>query len=174
MRNKGPHNQIQKPRTNLGGTSGNNPPAEGLVKLALEFAKSVPKTGSKVQESKTYNKVISNPIHENRWWEAIDKELWNLDLHQTWSYSILLSKQKAISCMWIFKVKYHPDGSIERYKACLVAQGFFRVHGFDYTKIFIPIITREPLRIFLAIAALWGMIILEMDVIYADLERALS
>lgn len=30
---------------------------------------------NKMQEPKTYNKTINNPIHKNRWQKAIDKEL---------------------------------------------------------------------------------------------------
>ena len=86
----GPRNQLaQKPRTDQGRTSGENPPAERLVKLAQEFAKSVSKTSSKVQEPKTYDEAINDPIHGYRWREAIDEELWNLDTYQTWCYTLL-------------------------------------------------------------------------------------
>lgn len=34
------------------------------------------------------------------------------------------SNHHVIDCDWIFKVKYKPDGSIERYKARLIAKGF--------------------------------------------------
>jgi hypothetical protein len=33
---------------------------------------------------------------------------------------------------WVFRVKRWADGSIERYKACLVAKGFHQQHGVDY------------------------------------------
>ena len=84
MRTEGPHDQlVQRPRIDLGGTSGENLPAEGLVRPAREFAKSVTETSSKVQEPKTYDEAINDPVHGNRWREAIDEELWNLDSHQT-------------------------------------------------------------------------------------------
>lgn len=70
------------------------------------------------------------------------------------------TQPKAIGCKWVFKVKYNPNGSIERYKARLVAQGFSQVHEIDYTKTFAPTIRRESLRIFLAIAAILGMILI--------------
>lgn len=40
-----------------------------------EFAKSVIETSSKVREPKTYDEVVNNPIHGNRWREAINEEL---------------------------------------------------------------------------------------------------
>jgi hypothetical protein len=30
----------------------------------------------------------------------------------------------AVGCRWIFKIKFNADGTIERHKAWLVAQGF--------------------------------------------------
>lgn len=70
----------------------------------------------------------------------------------------------------MFKVNYHPDGLIERYKAYLVAQGFSEIHGIDYIETFASIIRRESLRIFLAVATLLEMISLQMNIIGAYLE----
>lgn len=104
MRIKGPHNQlVQKPRTDVGGTSGENP-SEGLVRPARECAKSVTETSSKVREPKIYDEAIHDSVHGNRWREAIDEELWNLDSHQTWSYTSLPSGRKAMGCKWVFRV----------------------------------------------------------------------
>ena len=63
-----------KPKTDRGKTSGKNP-ADGLVRPAQELAKSVTESCSKVREPKTYNEAINNPIHDNRWRKAVDKEL---------------------------------------------------------------------------------------------------
>ena len=71
-------------------------------------------------------------------------------------------------------MKYNSDGSIERYKARLVAQEFFQVYGIDYMEIFAPTIRRKSLRIFLAIAIMLGMILMQMNVIGAYLESALG
>ena len=164
-----PHNP--KPRIDLGGISGKNP-ADGLVRFAQELAKSVTETNSKMREPKTYDEAINNPVHRNRWREAIDEEFWNLNSYQTWNYTFLPARQKAISCKWVFKFKYHPDGSIERYKTKLVAQGFSQVHGIDYTEIFAPIVRHESLRIILAIAVILEMILIQMDIVGAYLESA--
>ena len=63
-----------KPRIDLGRTSSKNS-TDGLVRPAQEFAMSVTKTNSKIREPKTYNEAINDPIHGNRWREAVDKEL---------------------------------------------------------------------------------------------------
>ena len=82
--------------------------------------------------------------------------------------------RKKIGCKWVFKLKYNSDGSIETYKARFVAQGFSQVHGIDYMETFAPTIRRESLRIFLAIATMLEMILMQMDVIGAYLESALG
>lgn len=74
----------------------------------------------------------------------------------------------------MFKMKYHPDGLIKRYKGRLVAKVFLQVYEIDYTKTFAPSIWREFLKIFLVIATILGMIILQIDVIGAYLETPLG
>lgn len=85
-----------------------------------KFTKSVIEISSKVQESKTYDEVINNLINENRWCKAVNKELLNLDAHQTWNYTPFPNNQKAIRYKWVFSVKYNSNGSIKKYKARLI------------------------------------------------------
>lgn len=56
-----------KPRTDLGRTSGKNLLLrDELVSIAYKVAKSVAETNSKMQEPKTYDEIINNPVHESR------------------------------------------------------------------------------------------------------------
>lgn len=73
-----------------------------------------------------------------------------------------------------FKEKYYPDSLIKRYKDCLIAQGFFQLHEIDWSKTFTSTIRWESLKIFLAIAVMLGMILLQVDVINAYLESLLG
>lgn len=70
-----PYNPKLKLRTDLGETIGKNPLGKRLVRPTYKFAKSVTETSNKVQDSKTYNETINDPIHGNRWQEVIDEEL---------------------------------------------------------------------------------------------------
>ena len=73
-----------------------------------------------------------------------------------------------------FKEKYYLDISIKRYKDCLITQSFFQVHDINYNKIFTSTIRQESLKIFLVIAAILGMILLQIDVISTYLESLLG
>ncbi|GAU23578.1 hypothetical protein TSUD_385660 [Trifolium subterraneum] len=63
-------------------------------------------------------------MHDEQWKNAISAELFALMKNNTWSMTTLPSHKKAIGCKWVFKLKLHVDGSIERHKARLVAKGF--------------------------------------------------
>lgn len=45
-------------------------------------------------------------------------------VNHTWTD--LPAGKKAVGCRWVLTIKYFPDGTIERLKACLVAQ---RLHS---------------------------------------------
>jgi hypothetical protein len=47
-----------------------------------------------------------------------------LEQNQTWDIVPKPKDVKPISCKWVYKIKHWANGSIERYKACLVARGF--------------------------------------------------
>ncbi|CAL1387232.1 unnamed protein product [Linum trigynum] len=53
---------------------------------------------------------------------------------------------------WVFALKTHPDGSIERYKASLVARGFQKIPGVDFSRTFSPVLKPATLRLILGIA----------------------
>lgn len=71
---------------------------------------------------------------------------------------MLPSNQKVNDYKWVFKVKYNPDGTIERYNARFKIQEFVQVHKIDYMEIFAPTIRCKLLRIFQAIIAMMGII----------------
>ena len=61
------------------------------------------------------------------------KEISALEDNHTWEFTYLPPGKRALGCKWVYKIKYHADGTIERYKARLVVLGNTQVEGEDFT-----------------------------------------
>jgi len=76
----------------------------------------------------------------------------------------LPSRSVPITCKWVYKIKTKSDGSVERYKARLVARGFQQAHGRDYDETFAPVAHMTSVRTLIAVAATRSWKISQMDV----------
>ena len=108
------------------------------------------------------------------WRDAMNKELSALENNDTWCLTSLPSNKKAIASKWIFKVKYNPDGTVERYKARLVAVGYQQVPGKDYTDTFSPVAKIATVRIVISLATAKGWPLCQLDINNAFLHGFLD
>jgi len=69
--------------------------------------------------------------YAKQWDKAIRIEIESIKKNNTWTLINLIKGAKPIGCKWIFRKKYHPDRSIENYKAKLVAKGFTQKSNID-------------------------------------------
>ncbi|MCO5574563.1 hypothetical protein L7F22_028351 [Adiantum nelumboides] len=74
------------------------------------------------------------------WHVAILDELQALEAANTWELVPPPEHHNIVSCKWLLKKKYHPNGSVDRYKARLVARGFTQQEGVDYFDIYSPVL----------------------------------
>ena len=79
-----------------------------------------------------------------------------------------------VGCKWIYKIKTHSDGSIEHYKARLVAKCFTQEYGIDYEETFAPVARISSVRALLAVAAACKWDFFQMDVKNAFFNGELS
>jgi hypothetical protein len=59
-----------------------------------------------------------------KWKEAMKTEIYALEWNNTWHLVPPISGHNLIDSKWAYKVKRKVDGSIDRYKAHLMAKGF--------------------------------------------------
>jgi hypothetical protein len=60
---------------------------------------------------------------------------------------------RPITCKWVYKIKTRSDGSLERYKARIVARGFQQEQGRDYDETFAPMTHMTSMHTLLAVAS---------------------
>ncbi|CAM8925879.1 unnamed protein product [Rhodiola kirilowii] len=108
------------------------------------------------------------------WRAAMQNELDALEKNGTWEPSLLPPEKKAIGCKWVFRIKYHSNGTIERYKARLVVLGNKQVEGIDFTETFAPVAKMSTVRVLLSVAAVKGWELHQMDVHNAFLHGDLN
>jgi hypothetical protein len=71
---------------------------------------------------------------------------------------------KIIGCKWVFSVKLRSDGTLDRYKARLVALGNMQEYGVDYEETFALLAKMTTVRMIISIAASQGWPLHQMDV----------
>lgn len=67
------------------------------------------------------------------------EEITTLEVNCIWSIVSLHADKIPISCKWLNKVKFKADGSVDRYKARLVARVFTQQTGVDFIDTFPPV-----------------------------------
>ena len=116
-----------------------------------------------------------NSTDRNGWMSAAMEEWTALHDQGVFEKVRLPHGRRALDTKWVFKVKTKGDGSLERFKARLVARGFRQVYGLDYHETFAPVGKYTTARTLLAIATARDYEIHQMDIsnafLHGDLEE---
>jgi hypothetical protein len=86
----------------------------------------------------------------------MDHEFLALQRNKSWHLVPPQKGRNIIQCKWVYKIKRKQDGSLDKYKACLVAKGFRQRYGIDYEDTFNPVVKAATIRIILYIAVSMG------------------
>nr|GFD24618.1 zinc finger, CCHC-type [Tanacetum cinerariifolium] len=84
--------------------------------------------------------------------------------NNTWVLVDLPPGCKPLGCKWIFKIKLKVNGTIEKFQARLVIQGFRHNSGIDYCDNYALVARINTIRLLIAMASIHNMIIHQMDV----------
>ena len=125
---------------------------------------------STLHEPHTYREVSTNPL----WQIAMKEKLYALCKNHTWDLVTLPLGNFWLVCKWIYKIKTHFDGSIERYKTRLVAKDFTQEYVIDYEETFSPVACISSVHALLAIAAANKWDLFQIDVKNTFLNGDLS
>ena len=148
-----------------------------LDAIEMGFAATILKEGDveiSVPIPTSYEAAINDKVYGQKWRTAIQEELKTLEINGTWREEVLPSGTNLVSTKWVFLVKIKSDGTLDRFKARLVARGFSQIHGIDYFETFAPTVRMDTLRVFLAIAAMKNWDLTHMDVKNAFTESHLK
>ena len=99
------------------------------------------------------------------------EEMTTLEKNGTWEIMDLPEEKKAVGSKWVFTLKYKSNGSLERYKARLVAQGFTQNQGLDYEETFAPVAKLNSIRILLSLAVNLDWKLHQLDIKNTFLNR---
>ena len=113
-----------------------------------------------IWESGNFSKTAKDP----RWVEVMNEDMQALSKNKTWDLVPSLHHQKAIGCEWIIKVNHNADGTVNRYKAWLVAKGCGQTHGVDYEESFAQVPKKTTIKTVLVLAPAKGWHLHHMNV----------
>lgn len=122
---------------------------------------------------RNWKEAMTRPDRD-QWQAAAQTEVDALEANKTWDLVQLPEGHKTVGSKWVFLIKRKADGTIDRYKARLVAQGFSQRPGVNFDQTFAPTARLSALRAILAQAAIAGEFIESLDISNAYLNGDLE
>ena len=123
--------------------------------------------------------AMASPEREY-WKEAIVRQLTGPMEMRTWQMIRLKdvpAGSNLMNCHVVWAVKRNADGSIDKFKVRVVADGQTQRHGVDFDRVFATVVKMSTVRFVLAVATLRRMRLTSLDVrqayLHAKLDRPL-
>ena len=119
---------------------------------------------------KLWNRVVKHVC----WKKSIQCQIFALELNQTWETVLLPKNKPAISCKWVFKIKYKANGIVERYKARLVANGYTQTKGIENLVTFSLVAKMTTIRLIISLTFNNNWDLTQLDISNAFLHGKLK
>nr|AAT38052.1 unknown protein [Oryza sativa Japonica Group]BAG97874.1 unnamed protein product [Oryza sativa Japonica Group] len=120
--------------------------------------------------SANYRSALADP----NWRAAMAEEFKALIDNGTWRLVPRPPGANVVTGKWIFKHKFHSDGSLARHKARWVVRGYSQQHDIDYNETFSPVVKPSTIRVVLSITTSRSWPINQLDVKNAFLHGTLD
>jgi hypothetical protein len=143
------------------------------VKFSFNEALEYLMAANTTNDSPTYKEAMKS-TDRDKWVAACLDEMRSHVENGSWKWVELPDGTVPVGSRWVLKIKRTEDGSIERYKARLVAQGFSQRPGFDFIENFAPTIRLSVIRAIFALVAAEDMECDALDITTAFLNGELE
>jgi len=70
------------------------------------------------------------------WDAACEDKIWNFQQMGVYNVVPRPKGHKVVGSKWVLHIKHGPDGQVQKYKACIVTQGFTCYSSFDLSSIY--------------------------------------
>jgi uncharacterized membrane protein len=156
---------VQKPSLTPTVTSSIHPMQTRFkVKNVISIHKSLLATKHPIEhiilDPTTYNQSSKH----QHWRDVMTIGLDALVLNITWSLVPIYDATNVMGCKWVYKIKKRENGSIERFKAKLIAKKYTQEEGLDFSETFSSVIKSTSIKIILCLAVNQHYPIRQVDV----------
>ncbi|GKV44254.1 hypothetical protein SLEP1_g51451 [Rubroshorea leprosula] len=119
-------------------------------------------------------KIVQKALQSPHWVKAMQEEMDALHKKNTYTLVPPPSETNIVGSRWVFKTKLNLDGTVERFKARLVAQVFSQMPEMDFEETFSPVLKPTTFPLVLAFATTLEWPLRQLDVKNAFLHGKLK
>ena len=80
--------------------------------------------------------IFEEASQHSVWRDGMMDEYHSIMKNDVWEIVPRHERKSMVTSRWLYKLKHATDGSVEKYKARFVEQGFSQVEGIDYDETF--------------------------------------
>jgi hypothetical protein len=103
-------------------------------------------------------------IQNKEWAYTMTEEYQSIIKNDVWEIVPRSKSKDVVSSKWLYKIKHVVDGSVEKYKARILAHGFSQKEGIEYEETFSPVARYTSIKTIIALETKMKWKLHQMDV----------
>ena len=141
-----------------------NPAIPNILRRSARIRHLQALTASASPRIPQHQKIAEKSPEWHLWKQAMAEEMDGLISQSVFANDPIPADIIPVGTRWVYDLKTNADGSIQRYKARLVAQGFKQIFGYNYFETSAPVAHLNTVKLFLSIVAINDLELKQMDV----------